>query len=215
MPLKIRIGQRDARDHGQEAGNAIVEFALVSMFLVSMILGTFSIGMSLTRSVQAGIVSRDAGAMFMRYVDFTLTANKAILVRLANGMGMTATGGNGVVIMTQITKIGDAQCAQGGLTPSNCPNNGSDVVVKRVSVGNTSLYTTTFGSPAPSILQSDGSISSANYLTNTTARADAFGSVMTLNPGEFAFVSEAYFITPEIDLPGYRDNTHVYQRNIF
>lgn len=215
MPVREqnRVGNR--RSRRGESGNAIVEFALVSMFLVSMILGTFSIGMSLTRSVQAGIVSRDAGAMFMRYVDFTLTANKSILVRLANGMGMTATGGNGVVIMTQITKIGDAQCTQGGLTPANCPNNGSNVVVKRVTVGNTGLYTTTFGSPTGSIVETDGSISSTNYLTNTTARAPAFSSVMTLEDGEFAFVSEAYFITPEIDLPGYRNNTHVYQRNIF
>jgi hypothetical protein len=46
-------------------------------------------------------------------------------------------------------------------------------------------------------------------------RADAFTAVMTLNAGEFAYVSEAYFKTPEIDMPGFRDNTYVYQRNIF
>lgn len=216
MPLRTTIARSvSGRRRPRQGGNAIVEFALVAMFLVTMILGTFSVGMTLTKSVQAGIVSRDAGAMFMRYVDFTLTANKSLLVRLANGMGMTETGGNGVVIMTQITRIGDAQCTQGGLTPGSCPNNGRNVVVKRVSVGNSSIYTTTFGSPISSIIQSDGSITATNYLSNTSARADAFASVMTLNDGEFAFLSEAYFNTPEIDLPGYRTNTHVYQRNIF
>jgi len=200
---------------GRESGNAIVEFALVATFLVSLLMGTFSIGMTLTRSVQAGVVSRDAGAMFMRYVDFTLTANKDLLVRLANGMGMTATGGKGAVIMTQITRIGDAQCTAGGLTPATCPNNGRDVVVKRVVVGNPAVYTTTYGNPISSIVGADGSITATNYLTQSSARADGFAAAMTLNDGEFAYVSEAYFQTPEISMPGYRDNTYVYQRNIF
>jgi hypothetical protein len=199
----------------REGGNAIVEFALVATFLVSLLMGTFSIGMTLTRSVQAGIVSRDAGAMFMRYVDFTLTANKSILVRLANGMGMTEDGGSGVVIMTQLTKIGNAQCAEGGLAPASCPNNGQYVVVKRMVVGNPAVYTTTYGNPSPSIIRSDGTISATNYLNDASARASAFASVMTLNDGEFAYVSEAYFKTPEITLPGYSDDTYVYQRNIF
>ncbi|HEU0123609.1 MAG TPA: TadE family protein [Bryobacteraceae bacterium] len=208
----MRLGIRREK---RQRGNAIVEFALVVTFLMSLIFGTFSIGMTLTKSVQAGIVSRDAGAMFMRYVDFTLTANKDLLVRLANGMGMTTTGGNGVVIMTQVTKIGNAQCTAGGLTAAQCLNNGRNVVVKRVTVGNTSVYTTTFGSPSASIITSDGSIAAANYLKDASARADAFASVMTLNDGEFAYISEAYFLTPEISLPGYRNNTYVYQRNIF
>lgn len=199
----------------QQRGNAIVEFALVVTFLMSLIFGTFSIGMTLTKSVQAGIVSRDAGAMFMRYVDFTLTANKELLVRLANDMGMTATGGNGVVIMTQVTKVGSAQCAAGGLSAAQCTNSGRNVVVKRVTVGNPSIYTSPFGSPNASIVAIDGTITAANYLKDASARADAFASVMNLNDGEFAYISEAYFLTPEISLPGYRNNTYVYQRNIF
>ena len=207
--------RRNISRRNREAGNAIVEFALVAIFLVSMLMGTFSIGMTLTRSVQAGVVSRDAGAMFMRYVDFTITANKNILVRLANGMGMTATGGAGVVIMTQITKIGDAQCTAGGLTPGSCQNNGRNVVTKRVVVGNPAVYTTTYGNPSGGIIQPDGTITATNYLNDASARADGFATAMTLNDGEFAYVSEAYFQTPEISMPGYRDTTYVYQRNIF
>jgi hypothetical protein len=199
----------------RQQGNAIIEFSLVMSFLVMLLMGTFSIGMTLTKSVQAGVVARDAGAMFMRYVDFTITGNKDILVRLANGMGMTTSGGRGVVIMTQIMFVGATECANGGLSTGACPNYNRPVVIKRMTVGNTSLYTTTFGNPAASIINSDGTISLANYLTNTTARADNFSSVMTLNAGEFAFVSEAYFNTPEIDMPGFRNNTYVYQRNVF
>ena len=52
----------------RETGNAIVEFCMVALFLLSLLLGTFSVGMTLTRSVQAGIVARDAGSMFMLHV---------------------------------------------------------------------------------------------------------------------------------------------------
>jgi len=207
---------RRATNKGKrQRGNAIIEFALVITFLVMLMMGTFSIGMTLTKSVQAGVIARDAGAMFMRYVDFTLTGNKDILVRLANGLGMTASGGNGVVIMTQIMKIGTNECLAGGLTAGTCPNLDQAVVIKRVVVGNAALYTTTYGSPSPSVIQSDGTISTLNYLTNSSVRATTFAAVLALNGGEHAYVSEAYFKTPEIDMPGYRNNTYVYQRNIF
>jgi hypothetical protein len=208
--MRHRISGRKRRK-----GNAIIEFALVITFLVMLLMGTFSVGMTLTKSVQAGVIARDAGAMFMRYVDFTLTGNKALLVRLANGMGMTASGGNGVVIMTQIMMVGTDECAAGGLSTGACPNYNRPVVIKRVKVGNTALYTTTYGKPTATLIQTDGTISTTNYLNDTSVRADNFSSVMTLNGGEYAFVSEAYFKTPEIDMPGYRDNTYVYQRNIF
>jgi len=87
--------------------------------------------------------------------------------------------------------------------------------VKRVVVGNPAVYTTTYGNPISSIVGADGSITATNYLTQSSARADGFAAAMTLNDGEFAYVSEAYFQTPEISMPGYRDNTYVYQRNIF
>ncbi len=207
--------KRNMAGRERQRGNTVVEFALVISFLALLLMGTFSVGMTLTKSVQAGVVARDAGAMFMRYVDFSLAGNKDLLVRLANGMNMTTSGGNGVVIMTQIMMIGATECSAGGLSTGSCPNYNRPVVIKRMTVGNTALYTTTFGSPTPSLIQSDGTISTTNYLNDTSVRADGFTAVMTLNAGEYAYVSEAYFKTPEIDMPGFRDNTYVYQRNVF
>lgn len=196
-------------------GNTVMEFALVSVFLIPLLFGTYSIGMSLTKSVQVSVVSRDAGAMFMRYVDFTLPQNKALIVRIASGLGMTANGGNGVVILSQVMYVGDAECATGGYTPGTCPNYHQTVFVKRVVVGNASIYSSQFGTPNSGLLQSDGSISYTNYLTQASCRANNFGSVLSLLAGEYAFISEAFFLTPDLDLPGYRSNTSVYQRNIF
>ncbi len=151
----------------------------------------------------------------MRYIDFTQNQNKDILVRIASGMNMTRTGGNGVVILTQIMYIGTTECANGGLSTGSCPNYLHNVVVKRVTVGNTTLYTTTYGNPSSGIIATDGTLTPANYLRDSSARADNFATVITLNAGEFAYVSEAYFLTPEIDMSGYRNSTYVYQRNIF
>ncbi len=196
-------------------GNALMELAIISPFLVLLLFGVFSIGMSLSKSIQVSVVARDSGAMFMRYIDFSLTANKSIVVRIANGMGMTTTGGNGVELLSQVMAVTATECVAGGLTSTTCPNIGYTVFIKRQSVGNTSLYTSTFGTPSSSILGTDGSITAANYLTNASCRTTNFTTLIALNGGEFAYISEAYFTTPELDLPGYRNNTAIYQRAIF
>ena len=48
--------------------------------------------MSLSRSLQVTQISRDAGHMYVRYVDLTQAANQDIIVRLASGMGLTRPG---------------------------------------------------------------------------------------------------------------------------
>ncbi len=196
-------------------GNALVEFALVIVFLVPILFGVFSIGMSLTLSVQAAVVARDAGAMFMRYVDFSVPANQALIVRIARGMGMTETGGNGVVILSQIMKVGAAQCVPPYADTTACPNFNRHVIIKRIVIGNAALTTSSIGTPGPSIITADGSIGQSDYLADSSARADAFDSLMSLGDGEFAYVSEAYFITPQLDMPGVRTGTFVYQRSVF
>jgi hypothetical protein len=204
------------RHHNRsERGNSLIEFALVIVFLLPIMFGVFSVGMSLTKSVQAAVVARDAGSMFMRYVDFSTSANKALIVRVSRGLGMTENGGNGTVILTQIMKAGASQCVPTYPNTAACPNFNRHVIIKRIVIGNSTLTSSSFGTPASGILTADGSITSANYLANSTARADAFDAVMNLGDGEFAFVAEAYFRTPELDMPGYRTDTYVYQRSIF
>jgi hypothetical protein len=198
-----------------EKGSAIVEFAFVAPFLCLLLLGTVSVGMTLTKSLQAGVVSRDCGLMFMRQVDFTLEQNKRLAVKLASGMGMTTTGGDGAVVLTELLRIGADDCAAGGLSLAACSNFDQVVAVKRVTIGNASLFLSSFGTPSTSLIGPTGDIAVSNYLTNVSVRAPNLSSLMTLGAGERAFASEAYFLTPEINLPGYRSNTYVYQRNIF
>lgn len=198
-----------------ERGSAIVEFAFVAPFLCLLLLGTVSVGLTLTKSLQAGVVSRDCGMMFMRQVDFTLEQNKRLAVKLANGMGMTTTGGDGAVVLTELMRIGAEECAAGGLSLAACTNFDQVVAVKRVTIGNAALLSSSFGAPAAALIGATGDIAANHYLTNLSVRAPNLTSLMNLGAGERAFASEAYFLTPEINLPGYRSNTYVYQRNIF
>lgn len=195
-------------------GNAVIEFGLCTVFLVPLLLGGVVTGMNLNRSIQGTQVSRDAGHMFVRWVDFSLPANQEMVVRLARGLGMTRTGGNGVVILSRIMFIGETQCTEGNLSLSECTNYNRPVFTQRLVIGNAGLRSSNFGTPSPAILNTKGEIAPANYLTDPTARTGNFESLLALQPGEVAYVSEAYFASPDFNLGSWA-GSGVYARTIF
>lgn len=196
-------------------GSAVLEFALITVFTLPLLMGTFVIGMSLSRSIQVTQISRDAGHMYVRYVDFTQTGNQDIIVRLASGMGLTRTGGNGVVVLSKVMHIGDAECASGGypVGDNRCVNRNQDAFIQQLKIGDVSARNSNFGTPSGVTLDANQAIT--DYLTNSGARASNVAGTITLNGGEIAFVSEAFFRTPELDIPGYRSGNSVYARTIF
>jgi hypothetical protein len=196
-----------------EAGNTLVEFALVIGVLVPLMLGTVNVGMNLSRSIQVTQISRDAGHMFARFVDFSLAGNQDLIVRLAYGLGMTRNGGNGKVTLTKIMFVGEMECAAGGLTLGECTNYNQPVIVQRLVIGNAALRTSTVGEPNPGLIDGQGNV--ANYLTEVSARATGFNNILALQPGEFAYVAEAFFQSPEYDFPGFFEGTSAYARTIF
>lgn len=183
------------------------------MFLIPLLLGTVNVGMNLSRSIQVTQVSRDAGHMYVRFVDFSLDGNKDIIVRLAQGMNMTRDGGNGKVTLSQVMFIGDLECEAGGLDPNNCPNNGQPVIVHRIVIGNDSIHTGAVGNPNPALIQSNGDVD--NYLTDSSAVSTTFNNILQLQPGEVAYVSEGFFAAPEFDFPGFFEGSSAYARTIF
>jgi len=194
-----------------EGGNVLIEFALVGTFLIPLMLGTVTLGLNLSRMVQVTQVARDAGHMYARFVDFSLASNKNVLVRLAQGLGMTVDGGKGVVIMSKVTFIDHDACAGAGLTDAECTNLNHHVIVHRIVVGNASLKDSTFGTPAPGIMDASGNVT--DYLTDYTARATGFSSFLTLGAGEFAFVAEAFFEGAAFSLSGVSNS--LYTRAFF
>jgi Flp pilus assembly protein TadG len=200
------------RSRGGRSGNELVEFALVATVLLPLLFGTFVVGMNLGRSVQVSQVSRDAGHLYARAVDFSDAANQQLLVRLAQGLPITTTGGQGVIILSTVMHIGDAQCDGAGLSGGACTNRNQDVFTHRIVIGNSAARSSAFGTPTPALIDSHGTVS--NYLTDAGACASGFQPVLPLQAGEVASVAEVYFPSPDWTMPGYQ-STGVYARTIF
>lgn len=191
MPLNNHAS-RSGRKRGQR-GHSMVEFALVSVFLVPLFVGTVSVGFNLTRAVSATQVIRDAGLMYARFVDFTLDSNKDILERLAVGMSLDKDGGGkGVLIFSKVMFADDDACTAANLLSSDCVNRNQYVITQRIVVGEPSLLTSKIGTPDGGLIGAKGNVT--DYLKEASARADNFGSnVVTLPPRQVAYVTEGFF----------------------
>jgi len=77
------------------------------------------------------------------------------------------------------------------------------------------LRTSNIGEPPTNLFDSKGEMSATDYLTDVRARAQNFSAILSMNPGDYAYVSEAIFQAPEFDFPGFFENTNVYSRTIF
>lgn len=217
-----RIAVSRNRKVGQ-GGNNMLEFALLGLFLVPMMMGTISTGMGLGKAIQASQVTRDAGHMFVRQVDFSLAANKNIIVRLAQGLNMTVSGGNGAVVLSQVLQIGSSDCAAAGLSTGACSNLNFPVIIQRIVIGNPALFTSPIGNPSSLIIGSDGTISPNNYLTRSDCRANTLSNYgpspvtgqLSLNASERAFISESYFTAPELAFLNNNQAFNLYARNYF
>ena len=204
MPLDKQLRSRAQR------GNSIIEFGLVSIFLVPLFLGTVNLGLNLSYNLQVAQIARDAGHMYVRQLDFSNDASKELIVRLARGMGMTKDDGKGVVILTKVLFVGDDQCAAGGLSPGECPSHGRAVMVQRHTIGKESLRTSSIGTPSSGLVLTGpdvvsglkkGDIKPADYLTQAGVISAAAETMLPgMLAGETAFIVESYFQTPEWSL---------------
>jgi len=185
-----------------------MEFAAIAPFMAITFLGVVGVGYTLGRAIQVIQVTRDTDHMFFDGVDFSTTANQHIVGRLAYGMGLASdasgtinTSGSGVVILTEIIKLGATECANGGYaTTASCPNYNKLVIEKRIVVGNSTLRTSSFGTPVSGIIASDGTITAANYCSASSAVVTSTSSASSLNltAGQYSFIAESFFNIPTL-----------------
>jgi hypothetical protein len=199
----------------------MVEFTLtMSLIIVPIFFGLIVTGLSLVLANQVTEVCRDTGHIFAyNVVDFSQTASQLLVTnQLAQGLNMTPTGGNGVIYLSQMTYVDATACTSAGLQANStqCPNINQTVVIKRLTIGNTSTKASTFA-PAitPSIISSSGDISSANYLTDTSVQAPAFANLISLSAGQYAYVSEMFLNPPTFGLWALFDTNTVTARSVF
>jgi len=175
-----------------QRGNAMIEFGLAMAFVAPLMMSTFSFALNMTKAIQVAQVVRDAGHMYARSTDFSTTGNKRILVRLAQGLGMTEDGGDAVVILSKISKIENADCVAAGLSTGDCVNKDHYVIVQRQVVGNALYHASKYCSPPNASLElPEGN--ALDVLRDNNLQMVNTGDLPTLRTGQYAYVVEGFF----------------------
>ncbi len=203
-----------------QRGTAMIEFVLATGLLIMPIFfGMIMIGLSLILANQVTEVCRDTGHMYAYGVDFSQATSQNLVVnQIGQGLGMATTGGTGIIYLSTITYVNGTSCTSAGYAANSgsCPNMNHYVVVKRLTIGNTSIAASTY---APSItasdIQSNGDIGSASYLTDTSVQADSFANLITLSVGQYAYVSQMYVNPPNVGLWALFPSNVVTALNVF
>jgi hypothetical protein len=203
----------------------MIEFALLSLFLVPLLLWTFIAGMNLIRVIQAEQICRQLASLYIGGVDFSTYSAESLAVTLARGYGLNVgsgfssgvtnmynndtNGGNGYVVLSEIMYVGSNTCSS---LPSGtaCTNQGQYVFVQRIDFGNSSL--TINGSSVRSALGTTTASQTPyglveNYLTDSGAVAANVGNLLNsaLQDGQVIYVVETWYSSPDLSfaaLPG-------------
>jgi hypothetical protein len=182
-------------------GSSVIEFALISPVLFALLIGALVNGTRLVKALQVVQVARDGASMYSRGVDFSITANKQLVARLGKELGLDQTGGsggNGVVIFTTLEYVTQAQCD--ALAATSC-NNNKWVITNRISFGDTTLRTSTFGSPTCALdalgnVDPLKAVSDPCAVVSNTGTLANFGTpdvtVDGFKPGQLAYAVELY-----------------------
>jgi hypothetical protein len=201
-----------------QKGASSLEFALSTTFWVPLLIGVCVMGFKLVEADRVAEICRDTGHMYAYGTDFSQSGNISLAQRLASGYNLTSTG-NGELIFTIVKMIGANDCTVSGYVPSgqtpstsNCPNLGQNVIAQRLYIGNTSIFSSNFGTPSSSLLDSQGNTTLTAQVSNVALRTSSFSNVMTLTASQFTYMTEAYF--QSTDLYG-NPAGGVYNRAIF
>jgi hypothetical protein len=220
----------NGRSRDRRSGSTILEFAICVPCIVFLFFGTIGVGLMMGRYIQTVQVGRDVAHMYSDGVDFTQTTPQNIIVQqLAAGTGITATGGSGVIILSQVQTVYQVDCTAAAVSP--CTNVGLPVFTQRIVVGNSSLRTSQFGTPAAGILDASGNISPSVYLSNSnaTVRTTRFeaaldaaqisaglsGTPPAQPQGNIAYVAEVFFQYPDVSFLGFSTAGGAYTVFIF
>jgi len=207
----------------------------VLLTLTPLTLGTGVIGINMIRTLATVQLSRDAGHMYARGLDFSQPGNQTILATLGSNLGLSATAGSGqaVVILSALTYVDINACTAAGAVdkngnPSGCTNYQKWVFTQRLVIGNSSVRTSNFGSPLTSgptgvtVNATTGKIS----LSDSVTKAGAVAQFNSINPysvvngqgqglpsGQTLFVAEA--ASTGFNMPPFVGNATAYSYGLF
>ena len=166
-------------------GNAILEFAVCLPVLVVALLTVITGGMWFDRYMTVLQLSRNGAAMFSRGMNFNLNANKDLLLLAAADLGITKTGGRGVIYLSRVVQA-----------PPGSANDGNLVVAERFVIGKSSFRSSAIATPASSIWPNpdkpapNGEVK--DYQNQASAVITAPSALATLPLGESMYITEVY-----------------------
>lgn len=180
----------------------MIELAFSLTLAVPLLLGVGTIGIRLGRTLQATQLTRDVAHMYALGADFSLSGTQAIAGTLSRNYSLTGTG-QAVLLFSTVMKVQQVDCTAAGL--HSCPNLNQTVFTQRITIGNTALRTSAFGTPPTAYIGAGGNIAAADYCQQSSLLATGFDAVLTLAAGQTSTVVEGYFGMPDINflsLPG-------------
>jgi hypothetical protein len=176
-------------------------YAVGAIFLVPLSIGVLLVNSSASQNDHANEISRDVASMYAQGIDFSKSENRNIVLRAAEGLGVHIDQNQGVLILSKIRMVHDADCSSDQAV--NCSNRGYAVVTQRYVIGNSALRSSSFGTPAR-VDTATGNV--RNWANDVSARAQDFST--HLNPGEFTYAAECYLAAPE-------SRSGVYSRSMY
>ncbi|MBM3811379.1 MAG: hypothetical protein FJW20_07055 [Acidimicrobiia bacterium] len=212
------------RSNRSRKGSFITEFAIVAPFLVMLLAGGYTIGMSLTRTLVAGQLCRNANVLNVRGIDLSQPASKRALLRTAPGLNMTLPGswdpdpnGKGAVIITKVIRVGPNTCNLGipgwDQNPGSCPNYDRYVIASRIVIGNTTRWQSATGQPS-SVPGANGNLTDWQVATVTGNQALGFPGIIALNLDEFSLLAETFADISNLDLFSFLKTPVIAVRNL-
>jgi len=227
---KIEMAKKNRR----RSGNTILEFAIVVWALLFLLAGSFDVGMTLIRSLQASELVRNASLLQVDdavnpgdSVDLALASTQAVLLRTAPSLGLAMPStyapnpnGNGVVILSKIINVGPLTCSTGvgasfDGTTATCPNLGSYVIERRINIGNTNQGSSTFGNPSDTP-NSEGNLTESQICLDTGNQiSTALPSYISSAVGadQYTVVSELIVNTTGMSIFNIITANYIYMRN--
>jgi hypothetical protein len=231
--------QRRKKNQG---GQELIEFALVALLLITLLMGSFVLGMNLLRSIEANQTCRDLTDMYIHGADFSTYSMQQLAGRLATGLNLqigggfagnsdanTGNGGNTLITVSEIMYVGSTtspDCVAVGA--SNCTNQNSFVFRQQLQFGNGTLNTqspSSLGNPNTAAISSSGVL--ANSITDSGAKLPNPGQSnmislwqsnsngqAPLQDGQVAYVVELYSQSPDLSLGSF-SGSGVYARYFF
>lgn len=177
--------------YSDERGSAIIELALSLPVSILLMFGVVTGGLVLDRYMTINQLARTGASVFSRGTDFSVTANKNLLLLGSEALGIAANSGNGVIYLTRV---------QQGLPGTTNAN--EIVIAERHVIGDPAFHASSVGQPAAAIWPDPDQPTPNGLVDDRNNQGSAVATVPaglgTLPLGESMFIVEVYHRANEL-----------------